>query len=222
MSSLLLVRHGQASLGAANYDNLSPAGRQQARWLGEHFAATGLTVQHLVSGGMQRHQQTIDEAGLAVPLPVPLIEPDFEEVRVGVILEAYIARHPEAAPSEVDARTIGPLLRKGLNAWAREEATGLESWTDFHARTKRGLDRLLDNDGTTVISTSGGVISVAIAQSLGLPPVQQIELFIRLMNTSVHHFVRAEDETGPRWQLHGMNAVPHLEAAERQAYRTYV
>ncbi|MFP3608465.1 histidine phosphatase family protein, partial [Paraburkholderia sp. SIMBA_053] len=38
MAELYLVRHGQASLGADDYDQLSDAGEQQGIWLGEYFA----------------------------------------------------------------------------------------------------------------------------------------------------------------------------------------
>ena len=41
LAELTLVRHGQASFGAANYDQLSDLGMQQSRWLGEYFAAIG-------------------------------------------------------------------------------------------------------------------------------------------------------------------------------------
>jgi len=34
MGTLYLVRHGQASFGAANYDQLSPLGQQQCGQLG--------------------------------------------------------------------------------------------------------------------------------------------------------------------------------------------
>ena len=41
MSSLALVRHGQASLFADDYDILSPLGEAQARHLGDHWARRG-------------------------------------------------------------------------------------------------------------------------------------------------------------------------------------
>src|SRR5690606_40460973 len=41
MPLILLVRHAQASFGTDDYDRLSELGRQQARWLGEYFAARG-------------------------------------------------------------------------------------------------------------------------------------------------------------------------------------
>ena len=41
MGRLVVVRHGQASLMKADYDELSPRGREQATALGEHLAAQG-------------------------------------------------------------------------------------------------------------------------------------------------------------------------------------
>ena len=38
MPEFFLVRHGQASFGADNYDKLSALGHRQARWLGGYFA----------------------------------------------------------------------------------------------------------------------------------------------------------------------------------------
>jgi len=43
MSSIYLVRHGQASFGSANYDELSDRGRRQSRILGEYLFNTSLT-----------------------------------------------------------------------------------------------------------------------------------------------------------------------------------
>ena len=58
MSSILLVRHGQASFGAADYDNLSDAGHEQSRVLGAALAARGVSPDLVVAGEMTRHAQT--------------------------------------------------------------------------------------------------------------------------------------------------------------------
>ena len=42
VSRILLVRHGQASFGAADYDQLSPTGHEQSRVLGAALAARGV------------------------------------------------------------------------------------------------------------------------------------------------------------------------------------
>ncbi len=59
--SLWLVRHGQASFGKSDYDNLSEAGHEQAYVLGKDFARRGITPSLLVSGSMKRHRQTLAE-----------------------------------------------------------------------------------------------------------------------------------------------------------------
>ncbi len=43
VSRILLVRHGQASWGADDYDQLSPLGDEQSRVLGAALAARGIT-----------------------------------------------------------------------------------------------------------------------------------------------------------------------------------
>ena len=58
MAQLFLVRHGQASYGAADYDRLSELGWRQARWLGEHFAERGIRFDVHVRGTPRRHDET--------------------------------------------------------------------------------------------------------------------------------------------------------------------
>ena len=58
MSAVYLVRHGQASFGAADYDRLSERGEQQARVLGSALAHLSPRIGVLASGGMLRHRQT--------------------------------------------------------------------------------------------------------------------------------------------------------------------
>ena len=64
MGRLLLVRHGQASWGADDYDVLSPLGHQQAAALGEIWQHRGLVPDRIVIGGMRRHRETCEAAGL--------------------------------------------------------------------------------------------------------------------------------------------------------------
>lgn len=59
--SVWLVRHGQASCGKSDYDNLSETGHEQAYLLGKHFAAHGVAPSLIVSGSMKRHRQTLAE-----------------------------------------------------------------------------------------------------------------------------------------------------------------
>src|SRR6201989_1278565 len=58
MSVLLLVRHGQASLGTADYERLSDIGRRPAHGKGARLARTDLVIDRMVSGGLTRQRDT--------------------------------------------------------------------------------------------------------------------------------------------------------------------
>lgn len=58
MASLYLIRHGQASFGSANYDQLSPLGQRQADVSGQFFAETGLHFTQAASGDLSRQRET--------------------------------------------------------------------------------------------------------------------------------------------------------------------
>ena len=60
MADIYLVRHGQASFGADNYDQLSALGARQCRLLGEWWRARGQDTGTLLCGPMVRHRQSVE------------------------------------------------------------------------------------------------------------------------------------------------------------------
>lgn len=58
MSTLLFVRHGQASFGQDNYDQLSPLGIMQAKLLGEHFGRSQRPIDRIISGSLSRQRES--------------------------------------------------------------------------------------------------------------------------------------------------------------------
>ena len=60
MGTLYLVRHGQASFGADDYDQLSALGRRQSVRLGEYLRSKGLSFDAVLTGTLRRHAQTWD------------------------------------------------------------------------------------------------------------------------------------------------------------------
>ena len=80
MSEFYLVRHGQASFGAKNYDKLSDLGHQQARWLGEYFTSRDIIFSQAFMGDMVRHRETTQGIldGLSQS-PVVTIDTGFNE-----------------------------------------------------------------------------------------------------------------------------------------------
>lgn len=51
------MRHGPASFGAADCDELSELGHRQSVRLGEYFAHQGLRFDGLIAGTLRRHEQ---------------------------------------------------------------------------------------------------------------------------------------------------------------------
>ena len=59
MGTLHLVRHGQASFGAEDYDQLSALGARQCLALGQHYARRGVRFAGVLRGSLRRHQQSL-------------------------------------------------------------------------------------------------------------------------------------------------------------------
>ena len=56
---LIALRHGQASFGSDDYDQLSPLGAQQCEQAGRWLARHGHDFTRVVRGGHRRHQQSL-------------------------------------------------------------------------------------------------------------------------------------------------------------------
>ena len=62
MPVVLLVRHGQASFGAEDYDVLSDTGREQSQVVGVELGRRGLRSPVAVCGSLRRQKDTADIA----------------------------------------------------------------------------------------------------------------------------------------------------------------
>jgi broad specificity phosphatase PhoE len=169
---LLLVRHGQASFGADDYDVLSETGWEQARTLGRWLAANGEAPASVVHGGMRRHRETwegiAEGAGWAEPTPVT--DPAWAEFDHLAVLERHAAISGEAIDHGADRRAFQARFESATGHWASAGADGgyPEPYDDFVARAHRALERAAGGPGPTMVVTSGGVVA-ALAALLVLP-----------------------------------------------------
>ena len=212
MGTLYLVRHGQASFGAADYDQLSDLGVQQSQRLGAWMRAQGLRFDAVYTGTLRRHAQTLAgiEAGMqarhdAIALP-GLNEYDSEAV------VRAVHAGPIAAPrTPAQAREHFRLLRQGLRQWmaAATQPEGMPSHADFAAGVLAALDRVREAhaDQCVLLVSSGGPIATAIGQVLGLGAEAVIELNLHIRNSALSEF-----KVGPkRHTLITFNTLPHLD-----------
>ena len=195
MSLLLLVRHGQASWGEADYDNLSPRGVEQSALLGRHLASLGIRPSRLWVGGMRRHQQTADAAREAAGWDLePEVDEGWAEFDHVQILEAH-GDAPDAHGMPITDFNV--LFDAAISRWTSGEHAGDydEPFDAFTARVEAVVDRAADELGrgeTGVVFTSGGPIAWAAASRLGggaqqwgrLNPVQVNTGYSRLVTGS--------------------------------------
>ncbi len=221
---IYLVRHGQASLGAADYDNLSERGEQQAVRLGEYFASRGIAFDAVYAGTLRRHAQTYKGIALAQAMPdmalrAGLNEYDSEAVISAVCTPEQLAMMKSPTSGEGYKQHFA-MLRKGISAWMRGESqpAGMTSYAEFAAGVMAVLDEVRASTAKSVlISSSGGPLSSAVAQVLGLSSEAGIELNMRMRNTAVSELL----VTPKRCVLLTFNTLPHLDDAAGRAMQTY-
>lgn len=235
----MLVRHGQASFGADDYDQLSPLGARQCERLGAHWRERGVHFDAVLTGTLKRHRQSLaalqrgwrGEAPATAPPPeVVLPEAIFPDALEWPGLNEYdseaIVRaiHPgplrkPASPDEV--RQHFRLLRDGLLAWidGRSRPAGMPTHAEFVGGVVGALDhvRARHVGQRVLLVSSGGPIAHAVAHVLSAPHPTAIELNLRLRNSAVC----ALNFSRSRLTLDTFNHVPHLEHADRAGWVTY-
>jgi broad specificity phosphatase PhoE len=227
MAELYLVRHGQASFGADNYDELSRSGRTQSGWLGEYFAQAGLRFDRVVIGTMQRHRQTADAilaAMNAAPVEVAQDadwnEYDFQALFAALGDEGTPLGLPAGLSSTSSKKDFYKGLRHVLQLWADDRLPGRvpETWQQFQTRVQRARADLQRTGGKRVlVVSSGGPIAVTAQQILQAPAASAIALNMQVRNSSVCQYVFNDSAMS----LVSFNSVPHLERADRHEFVTY-
>jgi broad specificity phosphatase PhoE len=208
---ILLVRHGQASWGAADYDNLSEVGHEQSAITGRALAHRGLSPDRIVTGTMRRHRQTADgairAAGWSTEVHADEGWNEFDHVQM---LEVH------GAPDDSGDQ----MTRQQFDAWF-DAAT--ERWTSgqydqdydepffaFTSRVESALRRTASGLGSgevAVVLTSGGPISWVAATLLG----GGIDMWMRLNPVTINASV-AKVVVGARGTtLVSLNDHSHLE-----------
>ncbi|MGH8831082.1 MAG: histidine phosphatase family protein [Polaromonas sp.] len=221
MGNLYLVRHGQASFGAADYDQLSALGHQQSLRLGEYFKDKGLTFDAALTGTLNRQIQTF--AGICEGMGSELKALPWEGLNEYDSAAVIAAIHPhplEKADTPEMYRHHFRLLRDGLTQWMAGVVSprGMPSYTEFVAGVTGALDHIRTSyDGNVLLVSSGGPISTAVGHVLGTSPETTIELNLRIRNCSVTEFAF----TPKRHMLVTYNTLPHLDGPEHASWVTY-
>ena len=221
MGTLYLVRHGQASFGADDYDVLSDLGVRQAVRLGEYFKYKKIAFEAAFTGTLRRQVSTFEAIckGMAAPLTATAW-PGLNEYDSHAVIAAIHPHQLEKPTSPKMYRNHFRLLKDGLAQWMAGVVSphGMPSYSDFVAGVTDALDHIRKNcEGNVLLVSSGGPISTAVGHVLGTRPEATIELNLRIRNCSVTEFAF----TPKRHMLVTYNTLAHLDAPEHADWITY-
>lgn len=234
MSTLLYIRHGQASYGHADYDQLSSMGYEQSRQLGRYLVTTQSNIDAIYVGPLKRHWQTyemvkevFESQGKLLPHPeiyAPLNEHRGPEV-LKMNLPQLVISDPQIAEWE-QQRQADPALwskngllifNKAMELWAngyfdKNHPPEYPKWSEFRNIVEQGLDQLLqkhqyDRGYNIALFTSGGTISATLGKILNIENhTSVIGLNGIVQNTSISEIIFNDKKA----TLKSFNAVPHL------------
>ena len=210
MGVLLLLRHGQGSVGTSDYDQLSELGYRQARSLGARLARADLSAGQVWSGGLARQQDTARAVLAELGRPASELRTDarLDEYDLYGILGADTASDPFAAVTTPESgRALQVTLDEALARWIQGGAVYPETHDAFCARVDASVTHLAAGPGTTLAITSAGVIAVACARLTGLPADRWPALARVVVNASITKLITGRTGT----HLLTFNDHAHLE-----------
>jgi len=208
MAAIYLIRHGQASFGKADYDQLSEKGSMQSQLLGKCWQSFP-APDKMFSGDLLRHEQTLENflQGYLGDKPSTVLHSGFNEFNHVELLTRYDAqwknfadmaaltsRQPEA--NKVFQKEFSLALKRWV--CGKYDGDYIESWPQFKKRCIAALDDVINQELSAkktlnnitpskniCIFTSGGTISVLVQHVLGLSDQNALAINQQLRNTGI-------------------------------------
>ncbi|MCW8107855.1 histidine phosphatase family protein [Alteromonas ponticola] len=196
MAAIYLIRHGQASFHADDYDKLSALGIEQAAFVGRAMAYQKVVPDAIYRGDLLRHQETAEHSlpeygeGLDVHIMPQWNEYDHREIlarydeRLATpsSTKELLGSHPN--PKDAFKQAIMNAMDRWMSGVYDSDYT--ESWDNFTSRVFDGIEVVRQAvHQASVVYTSGGPISVITCQLLGLPLTDLMKINWMLVNGGI-------------------------------------
>ena len=245
MTELILVRHGQADSAGDNYDQLTDAGHDQARRVGEWLVLNGYQFTRSLHGGLKRQQQTLEAIGgafTAAGVAFPALEihsgfaefdlkvwgviagqlrhgrPDFSEL----LKQWNRARH-ENSPNKGDIfkQLTGLILKEWVGQG--ESFSEAESFPAFKRRVLSAMEihssLATGSEQQEKLRESQNYLAVTSGGPISLITGEVLGLdlgrTLGLMRRVYNTSIHQFVRTEAQWNLVAFNSVPHLPVSER-------
>jgi len=232
MGKIILIRHGKASFGESDYDQLSKMGKYQAKVTGLYLKKAQIIPTAIYSGTMKRQQETAEIAKkYGLLSPSVQINPFFNEYDYQAIIDSHldglIASDPSVSTDLENAfndiKTFRNVFSKLLERWVsgKYNIDGNETFNDYLQRINSGIHYIMQNQDEkdiALVFTSGGFISTSMHLILGLQPLEALKLGWRIYNCSVTSFFCLNTD----YQLDAFNSAGHLEMDGTEGVLSYI
>jgi broad specificity phosphatase PhoE len=219
MPTVLLVRHGQASFGAADYDVLSDLGRRQAEVTAASLFERGYRPGRLLSGTPRRQRETA-AAFVSLGAPAPEVEPRWDEFDPDDVLDHHgdsaVRLQSDATGETLTSKAFQAALDPALAEWVAhaERSPAAQTWPRFSGAGTAALRDLvgeLTTGETAIVVTSAGAIAALVGNLLGAPA----EVFPALNRVLVNAAVTKLAIGSTGINVISFNDHTHLEAIDR-------
>lgn len=241
MITILLARHGQASFGKKNYDELSSLGIMQAQMLGQHYANTKRQIDAIFSGSLMRQQDSaryffesykssfaqryqsnqLDDKLSESNLIAELNEFNHQDVltKSNPAFASQSSIAMEISKAEVPKLRLAELFDQAMKRWHGGEYDNdyLESWTQFDVRAQRALAQI--SSQALALNVSGEDTTVIAFTSGGVIAAitaqllkQDSQMAYQLNKRLINTGVTAISLQGDSSRLLSMNEYSHLFA----------
>tara|TARA_B100001989_G_scaffold214929_1_gene165260 strand:+ start:1891 stop:2559 length:669 start_codon:yes stop_codon:yes gene_type:complete len=222
MTSIYLVRHGQASFGKKDYDNLSEIGEKQSFLLGEHFKKLKLNFDKIYVGTLKRQIQTSEQILKNYENKINIERTQLlNEYDVKSVLTGFVNGRELTYDELHNKKTHFNLLRNSVMAWSQNKFTYSvnETWDQFEKRAETFLNLFKETRKNNIlVISSGGTISMMLRLLLNLPSDQFANFHFQIYNSSYSKI--KINENGMALSL--FNCINHLEMELNSDIITYV
>ena len=175
---------------------------------------TGQHHMRLYTGTLRRHIETADamETGLT-----PIRDARLNELEYFTL--ATLLEQQHGVPIPEDQHGFSTHLPLVFETWKNDKFDNPpESYASFESRIQSVLQEIAEGDGPALVVTSGGLISMAMAQAMGLGVPAMSRMALAIMNTSMHRLF----PIAGHWSPVLFNAVPHLDTPDRRTAQTHI
>ena len=221
MADLLIIRHGQASFGADNYDQLSTLGQRQADLTGEFLSQSGVHFSAAFSGDLSRQRETGERILAQLEgSPSLVIDPRLNEVQtdeqMAVMTPLLCEQDPRfatlMADMNKDSKSFQKIIETVFNYWVSPncQVAGIQSWQDYSAGVVSAFEAArasAESGSTSAIFTSGGTIATLVGHVLGLSADRVYEFYEPVFNCSITRLIF----NSRKCSLSTFNDVSHLQ-----------